>query len=480
MASFEDASQNFLTWLTKCGAEISPKISLQDLREEHAGRGVVATQDIAEDELLFRIPRSAILCVENSILSTELPKTTFDSLGPWLSLILVMLYEYQNHGASNWSPYFDVLPTDFNTLMFWSEDELAHLQASAVVSKIGRAGADASFANDLVPVIREFADVFFSGDMHADEKAAAMSSPENMQLMHKMGSLIMAYAFDVEPAVPPTRAVDEDGYASEDEDEALPKGMVPLADMLNADADRNNARLFYEESSLSMKALAPIPAGDQIFNDYGALPRSDLLRRYGYITDNYAPYDVVEIPHALVLDTITTTAISPQLTPSAAEEREAYLSEHPGLTESGYDITRLDPSTPLAESLPELTLLTKTLLLPASEFARLASKGKLPRLEVADAQHAKLLLEIVRRRKAQYATTLEQDLSNPPAGGEGERRREQAWRVRVGEKEILRDVEAALEGVVKGFDDAAAATGEKRSGEEVENDGEEGKRRRVR
>lgn len=30
-------------------------------------------------------------------------------------------------------------------------------------------------------------------------------------------------------------------------------------------------------------------------NDYGPLPRSDLLRRYGYVTDNYKQYDVVEL-----------------------------------------------------------------------------------------------------------------------------------------------------------------------------------------
>lgn len=44
-----------------------------------------------------------------------------------------------------------------------------------------------------------------------------------------------------------------------------------------------------------MKAIKPIKAGEEIFNDYGEIPRSDLLRRYGYVTDNYAPYDVVEL-----------------------------------------------------------------------------------------------------------------------------------------------------------------------------------------
>lgn len=44
-----------------------------------------------------------------------------------------------------------------------------------------------------------------------------------------------------------------------------------------------------------MKAIKPIAAGEEIFNDYGELPRADLLRRYGYVTDNYAQYDVVEL-----------------------------------------------------------------------------------------------------------------------------------------------------------------------------------------
>jgi SET domain-containing protein 6 len=153
-----------------------------------------------------------------------------------------MLYEYQNQDASNWASYFRVLPSDFNTLMFWEEDELAELQASAVVQKIGKKSADEMFVKDLVPVIQEFAEIFFAGDERAKERAEGMSQPHNLHLMHKMGSLIMAYAFDVEPSNP-QKDVDEEGYASEDEDEALPKGMVPMADMLNADADRNNVGL---------------------------------------------------------------------------------------------------------------------------------------------------------------------------------------------------------------------------------------------
>lgn len=49
-----------------------------------------------------------------------------------------------------------------------------------------------------------------------------------------------------------------------------------------------------------MRAIKPIMAGAEIFNDYGEIPRADLLRRYGYVTDNYVQYDVVELPLALI------------------------------------------------------------------------------------------------------------------------------------------------------------------------------------
>jgi SET domain-containing protein 6 len=362
-------------------------------------------------------------------------------LGPWLSLILVMLYEYSNGDASNWAPYFSVLPTDFNTLMFWSDDELAELQGSAVLHKIGKEGANEAFMEHLLPVIKEFADIFFAGDERAKQRAEEMRDERNLTLMHKMGSLIMAYAFDVEPATP-RKDVDEDGFAEEEEDEALPKGMIPLADMLNADADRNNARLFYENKHLDMKALKPIRAGEEIFNDYGPLPRSDLLRRYGYVTDNYAQYDVVEIPMELVTDLATVAGVH-------FEDRIEYLEEQ-YIIDTGYDITASSPFT-IQESLsPELVILVEMLLVPQDEYERLKSKGKMPKPEKMTSNGTEFLHKLVQARIAQYATTLEEDIQSvnaiPPVGDATtkQRRFAMAKAVRIGEKQLLRQTEESL------------------------------------
>ena len=54
-----------------------------------------------------------------------------------------------------------------------------------------------------------------------------------------------------------------------------------------------------------MKALRAIEPEEEIYNDYGPLPRSDLLRLYGYITPRYSQYDVVDIPTRLFVEKAT-------------------------------------------------------------------------------------------------------------------------------------------------------------------------------
>lgn len=49
-----------------------------------------------------------------------------------------------------------------------------------------------------------------------------------------------------------------------------------------------------------MTALRPIRQGEDILNYYGPHPNSELLRRYGYVTEKHSRYDVVEIPWHLV------------------------------------------------------------------------------------------------------------------------------------------------------------------------------------
>lgn len=197
----------------------------------------VALEDIAEDEELFAVPRSLVLTTATS----SIPPSVLESLdetGAWPPLIVTIIYEYLRHERSPWRSYFQVLPTEFDSLMFWNSAELKTLQASAVVNKIGRQGAEESWKETIIPVMLSHPDLF-----PVPGGSESARTAELIKLAHMAGSLIMAYAFDIdrddEMNEAKGRADSEDEFEEDDEDEPL-KGMVPFADMLNADADRNN------------------------------------------------------------------------------------------------------------------------------------------------------------------------------------------------------------------------------------------------
>lgn len=68
------------------------------------------------------------------------------------ALILVLVYE--TRPSSPWKSYIDLLPRSFDTLMYWTADELAQLQGSAVVAKIGKEEADEVFRRELWPIVQ--------------------------------------------------------------------------------------------------------------------------------------------------------------------------------------------------------------------------------------------------------------------------------------------------------------------------------------
>lgn len=175
--------------------------------------------------------------MENSDLPKKLPGV-LDDLDTWLSLIVVLIYEDLKKTDSFWLPYLRILPHRFDTLMFWSEAELAELQGSAVVSKIGKDEADETFREHVLPIIRSHPELFpHPRGITSYEGASGQAAVSAMA--HRMATLIMAYVFDLEKDES-MKQVDEEGFMSDDDEDDLPKGMVPLADMLNADAEKNN------------------------------------------------------------------------------------------------------------------------------------------------------------------------------------------------------------------------------------------------
>ncbi|KAI1115576.1 SET domain-containing protein [Nemania sp. NC0429] len=317
--AFDEKSAQFLGWFKAWpGASFNNDIEIRDLRKNGRGRGIVAKSDIPEDTVLFTIPRAAIISQQTSDLARRIPDVfaptvlddgdgeadddAVEASGPpdnWASLILVMLYEYLQGERSRWKRYFDVLPGEFDTLMWWPDKELEVLQASSIVSKIGKDDADSMFRTRVLPVVERNIDVFYP------EGSQKLSEDELILLAHRIGSTIMAYAFDLENDEEEADPEGEDEWVEDREGKIL-MGMVPMADILNADAEFN-AHVNHEEDSLTVTAIRPIAAGQEILNYYGPLGNGELLRRYGYTSVHHARYDVVEVSWSLVMSALKQT-----------------------------------------------------------------------------------------------------------------------------------------------------------------------------
>ncbi|KAL7625810.1 Ribosomal lysine N-methyltransferase 4 [Parahypoxylon ruwenzoriense] len=458
--TFEAKSASFLNWFgSQSGATFHPDIRIADLRGRGAGRGIVATADIPEDTVLFTIPRSAVINVQTSDLPRRIPhvfepSTTgledasdneadadldfgsgTDGAGApenWVSLILVMIYEYLQGELSRWKPYFDVLPADFETLMYWSDSELAELQASSIVGRIGREQADSMFRTSVLPVINEHADVFYP------EGAERFTEEKLLVLAHRMGSTIMAYAFDLENDDDEETDPENDDEWVVDREGSIMMGMVPMADILNADAEFN-AHVNHGEDSLTVTALRPIPAGTEVLNYYGPLGNGELLRRYGYVTNHHTRYDVAEVSWDLILPVLKDALkLDDQTWGKAVNELD--LEE----IEDGFVIERdtgelnsrgehQDPA--IFKELPaDLVEQTHTLLKEIRKISPATIPDKAKRDEITlSAIHRALEL-----RLGQYATSQAYDfdlLSGDKVSG----RQRMAVVVRWGEKALLQE-----------------------------------------
>lgn len=220
--------------------------------------------DIGEGEELFSICHTDLLTVQNSTLSKRIPDI-FRKLNPWMSLILVMIYEVGQEERSQWWPYLQILPEEFDTLIFWSSSELAELQGSLVVDKIGKDDANRWFVDSLLPLVIDHNHLFGKFTSAFDNPNAEEAL---LEVAHRMATLIMAYAFDMEKG-------DESGESCDDSSSALhplSKVMVPLADMFNADGEMMNVSLV---GLLRVQELTFLGAtfAARIIHDHGNLQR---------------------------------------------------------------------------------------------------------------------------------------------------------------------------------------------------------------
>ncbi|KAF8070798.1 hypothetical protein FPV67DRAFT_1488737, partial [Lyophyllum atratum] len=458
------ALKPFLSWFQDNNGSIDVNsLGFVTFSDSEGGRGVVALKDIPEGHILFTIPRSLTLSTRTSSLPSRFGPEAWKNMKldqGWTGLILCMMWETATGISSKWSEYFATLPTNFHTPMFWNEDDLAELNGTSVVAKLGREEAELSYTTKLLPAIRSRPDIF------PPEKVEHYS----LENYHLMGSRILSRSFTVEKwdtgegeddlDAPTNSRSDEmdvdspdgpevsDGNIDqlfesrhseaeeeedEDENDSSDTAMVPMADMLNARYGSENAKLFDEEHELRMVSTKPIKAGEQIWNTYGDLPNSELLRRYGHVDllplpqgGTGSPGDVVEINADIAVS--ATTPRSPSLSSESLKERIDWW-----LDNGGDDIFVLESDLELPEPLVSFVRL---LLLSEGDWETAKTKGKPPKPKV-DIETLNTVYDVLETRLKAYPTTLQEDESKLPEPLSTNKRH--AIIVRMGEKRILNE-----------------------------------------
>ncbi|XP_048125508.1 N-lysine methyltransferase setd6 [Alosa alosa] len=259
----DESLQSFLQWCHKVELTISNKVYLSK-EGTVAKYGMLAKQDIDEGELLFSIPRNALLNQQTSKVKDVLEesKMTLENTSGWVPLLLALMYEY-TCPQSHWTPYLSLWP-DFKALdhpMFWSKEERDKLLKGT--------GVREAVETDLTNIQKEYTDIVLPFmRLHSD-----LWDPEKhtLDLYKSLVAFVMAYSFQ-EPLE------DEE---EEDDKDPNPPMMVPMADMLNH-VSNHNANLEYTTDCLKMVALRDIHVGEEIFNTYGEMANWQLLHMYGF------------------------------------------------------------------------------------------------------------------------------------------------------------------------------------------------------
>ncbi|KAK2588675.1 hypothetical protein KPH14_001574 [Odynerus spinipes] len=92
--------------------------------------GLRAERDFLENELILEIPRKLIFSTQTA--APELESLQHDPLiqqMPQVALAIALLVEKYKEN-SKWKPYFDILPTSYNTVFYMSPLEMMELKGS--------------------------------------------------------------------------------------------------------------------------------------------------------------------------------------------------------------------------------------------------------------------------------------------------------------------------------------------------------------
>ncbi|KAM3920657.1 N-lysine methyltransferase SETD6 [Leptodactylus fuscus] len=337
---------NFLQWCQKNGIQLNPKVYVST-QNTVCQYGMLTREDLPAGEVIFSIPRSALLSQQTTKIQELLKKEqkNLESKSGWVPLLISLMFEATDE-ASPWAPYFGLWPqlTPPDLPMFWSKDErLRLLKGTGVNEAVQRdlENIEQEYITIVLPFIRRHPKMF-------------CPQKHSLDLYRRLVAFVMAYSFQ-EPLD------DEEDDCGKD---AHPPMMVPVADLLNHVA-HHNTHLEFTPECLRMVTTRPVMGGDELFNTYGELGNWQLLHMYGFSE----PYpnninETADIPMRALQEAALLRAESEKET-AVVHERWAFLRQMEVVVEEGVFVFGCEEA--LTED--ELRTCLKLLCMSPGEFA---------------------------------------------------------------------------------------------------------------
>ncbi|KAL3141212.1 hypothetical protein ABBQ38_003551 [Trebouxia sp. C0009 RCD-2024] len=457
----------FASWLGGQGGYLNPKLKAFTEVDDNGDRGIVAEEDIEEGQQLMLIPLSCCLHMPTQqeqaasqgqhtaalqYLSTEQTR-----LSPFLSTVLLLLYEVGQGTASRFHAYLQTLPQEHDCVLCWSKGQLSELEGTAI--EIAGDSTRTVFGREVLPIMQQ-------------QQQLWPPDVQTYEAFELYAGLVQSRAFHML----------SENWLTGLAQEGVELYMLPAIDMINHATEPGKRNTLLRKSSaemtvkvdgapltlhgfFTMKAERDISKGEQLLHTYGDLSDAQLLQTYGFVEafqPGYEnPHNFVPVPVHLVLQSCSESGDETAL---ACFESKKRLLEQAKLLRNAFVVTAQDP-------LPDdLVTAVQVMHMEPHEFSELekveatddmgeastsqpASAEPQPAFllgtgfmnDTSDAQAVcTTLLRLVDKLLRRYPTTLKDDAAALHRDRPMPHRWKMAVKVRMGEKELLQAMKQAV------------------------------------
>lgn len=241
-------------------------------------RGIVNHKDvIPQQSILFSIPFSSLLTVEcindnDHLLSSLLSILQEDDI-----LSLLLIFEKFKGTESKWSMHIDILPTGYDSIPNYSDEELDELKGTNMYT-IGK-----HWKNQIKDDYNKLMNTNIDDDVKVKDIFIKHFNNNNYIISYDMylWALSTIWSRFISITIKTVNAT------------KLIRAMVPLIDLLNHDPHSTTSHILTDSNDFIIISTSDTMLGE-IYLNYGLIPNSRLIQLYGFTLKNN-PYESVDI-----------------------------------------------------------------------------------------------------------------------------------------------------------------------------------------